>query len=784
MSSTSLPTDQAIVRLNANENLINQWVNYTGTYTPNSGLPNVETIPSFMSRQNVSFGTALSALGAINNRGAWQSSTYYATTDIVLQSGTWYICVVAHTSASSWTADSNNFRVYQGVTSASLSASNGSSLLGYNQGASVATTLTQQQKNQQVVCLDDLGLVGDGVTDDAPAFRAAVAWALANNVGTLTFSNKTYYFGSVGTILFDTLGLSIRFVGTSPAAFSGTSSDGTVITGASGLSALVSLTKTTLTTIGYYSIGFENISFRGNSNIAAGIKNTIGGGPSRPFVVKGCTFQGFTQGGLVSDIATAAAAGQATGICQLHVYDCNFSNNAYAIYGNGQSAVMGLDFHSNVCEQNLSGGIYGNTGSFQGSIRIADNLMEGQVNPIKFSIGLGVVEIARNYFEANTGYLMDISAVNPSSTVKVEPNFIYSCPNTTARFQGLVLDCKQDFQAYGVSLQLYGIYGKSTLNNEGLIYPANTTQLAVALDPVCVPMKTVAPSNSSILNGQYVELSPIKVESPAGWIGVKNFTGSTAKISTGITVASGDWIVMMALCRIKSTATPNNPNITAYTWDGATGNEIAQTDPTVGIGQFANNEWAFICRGMSCPTATNNLQISWNTSGASVDISDTYVYRLSQAGMATPIPIFMPSTGLLPNNYYSQTSSSGTTSIVDTGINFSTPELGFGTGAVYQLCVTGWTNPYVNDTSTTIVGLVVINTILSNQLLYQQITYQNTLSVPASGGLSVSAVFWNGTSESTTIPDNTKTATIRLKITGYNSSYVGYSQELTFNKIL
>jgi hypothetical protein len=654
----------------------------------------------------------------------------------------------------------------------------------YNQGSAIAVPITQQQKNQQVVCVDDLGVVGDGVTDDSTQLMIVIAWALANNIGTLTFSNKTYYFAKPVQVIFDVLGYSLRLIGTSPAAFSGTNSDGTVFTGAGGLSALLLLTKTNLTTMGYYSFSAENISFRGNSNIAAGIKNTIGGGPSRPFVLKGCTFQGFTQGGLVSDIATAAAAGQATGICQAHVYDCNFSNNAYAIYANGQAAIMGLDFHSNVCEQNLSGGLYGTNGAFQGSIRISDNLMEGQVNAIKFSIGLGVVEIARNYFEANTGYLIDISAVNPSSTVKIEPNFIYACPNTSARFAGVVLDCKQDFQAFGVNLQLFGIYGKSRITNQGVIFPSNTAQLAIALDPTCVQMKTSAPLNPSILNGNWVEFSPMKTDTPAGPIGVLNFTGSTTKKSTGIAVNVGDWVVMMALVRIKSLSTANNPNVTAFVWDGATGNEIAQTDPTVGVGGFGNNEWAFICRGVYCPAATSNLQVSWNTSGASVDITDTYVYTLSQASMGTPVPIFLPSTGLVPNNYYAQTSSSGGTSIVDTGIAFNTPEVGFSTGAVYQVCATGWLNPFVNDTSGTVIGLVVINTILSNQLLYQQITFQPTSSIPATGGLSATAVFWNGSVESSLSADNNPACQIRIKISGYNASYPGYMQRLTLNKIL
>jgi len=648
----------------------------------------------------------------------------------------------------------------------------------YNAGA-FASGSDVSLLNNQALYADRMGLKGDGKTDDSAALLATVTFALANKISTIVFSSKNYYFANPVKVVLDSLGISIRFVGTHVPSFSGYPSTGTIFTGASGVDSLILLTKTDVTKAGYCSFSCENIAFRGAGIVGSGIKNVVAGGPSRPFVVRACTFQGFTLAGITSD---TSATGLATGICQAHIYDNNFSGNKYAIYGKGQAAIMGIDFHSNVCEQNSSGAFYSGTGSFQGTIRISDNLLEGQPNPIQLSVGLGVVEIARNYFEANTGCLINITAVNPATSVKIEPNFIYNCSGTTVNIGSVSLDCRQDFQAYGVTLQLNAIYGKSKINNEGVVSPSGS-YMAIALDPASVQMKTLAPANSLILNGRWVEFSGIKSESPAGFIGVSNFTGTTPKISTGISVSANDWVVMMALVRFKTLTTPNGQNITAFTWDGATGNEIAQTDPTIGTGGFGNNEWAFVCRAMSCPTATNNLQISW-TSTASADITDTYVYRLSQATQTTPMPIFLPPTGLVPSNYYAQTSSSGSTSIVDTGIAFNTPEVGFNTGAVYQLCVTGWLNPQVNDTSGTVIGLIVINTVIQNQLLYQQITFQQTAAVPATGGLTASAVFWNGTTESVISADNNSACQIRLKISGYNSSFPGYFQKMTLNKVL
>ena len=138
-----LPTDQAIVRFDANESLINTWVNSTGTYTPNSGLPNVETIPSFMNRVS----NNLNLVTSFNNRGAWTSTTAYAVNDLVSNSGTWYQCVVAHTSGATFAGDlSSKWRVYQGVTSTQLSATNGASLMGYNQEALVRQRSRSRQR--------------------------------------------------------------------------------------------------------------------------------------------------------------------------------------------------------------------------------------------------------------------------------------------------------------------------------------------------------------------------------------------------------------------------------------------------------------------------------------------------------------------------------------------------------------------------------------------------------------------------------------------------------------
>jgi len=189
----ALSTKDAIIRFDENEDRINKFVNEYGTYTPNSGLPNVETLPSFIQRNN----EALNLLTATNVRGSWASSTLYSVWDEVQYSGTWYRCVVAHTSTG--TFDSTKWRISQGVSTGTLSSSTGASLIGFSKDGIHIRTV--ESKLKDTVSVKDFGAVGDwnGTTgtDDTAAIQAALNSSLAVDFGD---SDKNYKVTSVITL--------------------------------------------------------------------------------------------------------------------------------------------------------------------------------------------------------------------------------------------------------------------------------------------------------------------------------------------------------------------------------------------------------------------------------------------------------------------------------------------------------------------------------------------------------------------------------------------------------
>jgi hypothetical protein len=136
-------------------------------------------------------------------------------------------------------------------------------------------------------------------------------------------------------------------------------------------------------------------------------------------------------------------------------------------------------------------------------------------------------------------------------------------------------------------------------------------------------------------------------------------------------------------------------------------------------------------------------------------------------------------------NNYPQTSTSGTTSIVDTSIFFNTSVLGYGQSAIYQVTITG--NPQdggSNAYRNIIFGYISVKTGFTGSVV-QEIQWNEIFNNTATAftPFVITVFFWNGTTESLTIANGTTNAQIRVKVTGYGGTVGAGGQEVTIYKI-
>ena len=642
-----------------------------------------------------------------------------------------------------------------------------------------AVSRTIPSKLKDAVSVKDFGAVGDGITNDSPAVQAAIDYLLADiNRNTLYFPSGTYYLNTTVSIKFETT-RSLRLIGTSSAGFVSQRPGGSRITGASGLAALFLLTKTDPSTGGGFAFECENLNFDGNSTaVVSAIKNVLGGFPARPFVIRSCSFTGF-QKALSSDITSGTINN--TGISNASITDSSFTNNTYAIWGAGNGCWMNFALERSVCEQNAFG-IFCSVGYFIGSFLVADCLLEGQPDTINIKGGLINAEITRNYFEANTGYLMKLDCTNSGSVVVVKNNYIINCSGTLATFSGCVLRCAQNFESAGVKLQV-NLLGLSSISNNGTLYPVNlnNTNVCLSLDSV----DALTP-NSNVTNGQLVQLSTTNlVTTPKGGYGYETVNGFSTIRNYLQGVNTGDWIVAIALCRNTSaTSVP----LYLLLYDQASAG-IGSSETTAFGGVAAIGEWYTIIRVVRATGPSTGLtKIRWSTTSP-VEITDTFVYKITSPTLTTPIPFFFPLSStvgpveVLKGKKYLQTSSSGsTTAIIDTGIYSDTVTTGYALNgaAVYSIIVSDNQNASANLRVNTVIGYITVGYSTD-----YEIKYADVLNPAFTGNsqFTVSAVFWDGTTERTILVSSGTINQIRVKVAGY-SSLPGYNLDLRITKQL
>ena len=137
---------------------------------------------------------AIGAIAGITNRGAWTTATAYLVKDIVSIAGTWYVCVVAHTSSAAFATDSaTDWRVYQGVIAVDLAASAGSSTVGFY------GTNVQDQLNANI---SELGVHAGDIATNTTDIATNVA-AIATNKSDLAVVRNTIVGTNLAPLVVD-----------------------------------------------------------------------------------------------------------------------------------------------------------------------------------------------------------------------------------------------------------------------------------------------------------------------------------------------------------------------------------------------------------------------------------------------------------------------------------------------------------------------------------------------------------------------------------------------------
>ena len=136
-------------------------------------------------------------------------------------------------------------------------------------------------------------------------------------------------------------------------------------------------------------------------------------------------------------------------------------------------------------------------------------------------------------------------------------------------------------------------------------------------------------------------------------------------------------------------------------------------------------------------------------------------------------------------NGYSQTSSTGTTSIIDTGITYDTGDYGgYGRGTTYQVVYHGNANAAGSGAYfSQYMGILMIYTGWSGSAVTTYIQYTQLAGGSNVGTLTLTPYFWNGSSQVSSIGVYTGGYQIRLRIDGYNSSYVGADQAVYLTRL-
>jgi len=503
------------------------------------------------------------------------------------------------------------------------------SLVSYTPAGANAVTTTVQAKLREIVSVKDFGAVGDGSTDDSGAVQNAVNYLFVSGGNGLYFPNGTYYFAS--TVSLPLPSRSLRIFGTSSAGFTYVRPGGSSITGAVGLAALFLLTGPDPTVGGNYGFEVDHLDFNGNSKgVVSAIKNVVGGSPARPVSIHNCHFNQF-QKALSSDITSGTVNN--SGIADVSITENTFQGNDLVLWGAGNKCWQNIAFYRNTAEQN-GGVFFCDTGSFDGTLTIRDNDLEGQPNILNVIGGNLKVDLSNNYFENNTGFLARVNAT-AAGTITLGNNYYFGCNGMVAEFINCQTTINDNLEQQGIYLKLNYTYNKSRINNSGIMY--GTGSRAVAFDPYCLPINTTAPSGLN--SADFIAVSATTTPTPSGLLNYANVNGLGSSYNYYLAnVYTGDVLVFLSYMRPVDAT---NATVQILVAESGAGVSIGgtQLSPIGGVGK---NEWVLTAHVVQVTGNSPTFVYVRYNSTSSIDYSDIYAYRIPSITATSPISLFMP----------------------------------------------------------------------------------------------------------------------------------------------